>query len=143
MAQSEGTCYINKLPNELLAKILDLVPIENVFADMRVSKRWEDVCRDAVRTRTLLIIGNDIRFIRYAEAGKMLGQEPAVPTTGQNHCSKRIAGADDDGEPEADEKCQTSACFSNRFPKRQGIHLQVVWLADAAGSGLRDQCDRR
>ena len=59
VGQADGKCYINELPDELLVKILDLVPIENAFADMRVSKRWTAACRYIVRKRESLIIGND------------------------------------------------------------------------------------
>ena len=65
MAQAEGECYINELLDELFLKIMDLVPITDVFVDMRVSKRWEDVCRQAVGTRKSLIIGDVFRFKKY------------------------------------------------------------------------------
>ena len=64
---------MHHLPDELFAKILDLVPIQNVFADMRVSKRWEDVCRQAVRTRKSLILGDRISFCQYANPRKLRG----------------------------------------------------------------------
>ena len=73
MAQSERVCYINHLPNELFAKILDLVPITDVFANMRVSKRWEDMCRHAVRTRKSLIIGNYILLLRCTDSDNVRG----------------------------------------------------------------------
>ena len=79
MAESDALCYINELPDEF-AKILDLVPIKHVFADMRVSKRWEDVCRQAVRTRKSLIIGDDIRFRQYANPGNMRGSDRDKPS---------------------------------------------------------------
>ena len=74
MAQAEGTCYINDLADELFAMILDLVPITDVFVDMRVSKRWEYECRQAVRTRQSLTIGGAyIRTIRCIDYDKMRG----------------------------------------------------------------------
>ena len=59
MAQAEGICYINELPDDWFADILDLVAISDVIADMRVSKRWTAACRYIIRTRQSVIIGND------------------------------------------------------------------------------------
>ena len=73
LAQAEGVCYINELLDEMFAKILDLVPITDVFVDMRVSKRWEDVCRQAVQSRKSLIIGDYIRFLLCTDGIKMRG----------------------------------------------------------------------
>ena len=53
-------CFINELLDELFAKILNRVPIKHIFVLMRVSKRWEVVCRQAVRTRKSLTIGEFI-----------------------------------------------------------------------------------
>ena len=51
----------------MIAKIMDLVPIKDVFVDMRVSKKWEEWCREAVRTRKSLIIGNNGRFCFFSQ----------------------------------------------------------------------------
>ena len=67
MALAKGMCYINDLPDELFAMILDLVPIKNVFADMRVSKRWEAACRYIIRTRQSVVIGDDNCYQRHAD----------------------------------------------------------------------------
>ena len=48
---------MNDLPDEIFARILNLVPINQVIRCSIVSKRWDAACRYLIRTRESLIIG--------------------------------------------------------------------------------------
>ena len=60
-APSGGGCYIDDLPDEIFALILNLLPIEQVIRCAIVSKRWDAACRYIIRTCDSLCIGNDWR----------------------------------------------------------------------------------
>ena len=51
--------HISDLPDEIFARILNLVPIKHVIRCSIVSKRWDAACRYIIRTRESLSIGND------------------------------------------------------------------------------------
>ena len=56
---SDGDCLMDELPDEIFAKILNLLPIKHVLLCFTVSRRWDAACRYIVRTRESLIIGSD------------------------------------------------------------------------------------
>ena len=58
-APSDGDCYIDDLPDEIFAWILNLLPIKLVIRCSIVSKRWDAACRYLIRTCGSLSIGND------------------------------------------------------------------------------------
>ena len=49
--------HISDLPDEIFARILNLVPIKQVIRCSIVSKRWDAACRYIIRTRESLSIG--------------------------------------------------------------------------------------
>ena len=57
--QSKSMDHISDLPDEIFARILNLVPIKQVIRCSVVSKRWDAACKYIIRTRQSLIIGRD------------------------------------------------------------------------------------
>ena len=51
---------MDNLPDQVFAKILNLLPIKQVIRCSIVSKRWDAACRYIIRTRESLIIGKDV-----------------------------------------------------------------------------------
>ena len=51
--------HIGDLPDEVFAKILNLLPIQHVIRCAIVSKRWDAACRYIIRTRQSLVIDYD------------------------------------------------------------------------------------
>ena len=53
---------MDDLPDKILVRILNLVPIKQVIRCSIVSKRWDAACRFIIRTRQSLIIKYDDEY---------------------------------------------------------------------------------
>ena len=56
---SAGHCHMDDLPDEIFARILNLITINQVIRCSIVSKRWDAACRYLIRTRESVIIASD------------------------------------------------------------------------------------